>query len=101
MPEPWRIEAQAGRHTPTDIDASGWIWQLQRDSDDATEVHRIIVEVTGPAFQAARSRPGAVPDDTWAAIQTEGRSEVEKVLDQDAPPRRVQCTTNGCQHDVP
>jgi hypothetical protein len=87
----WTISGSLGPHARSGYDASGWLWEVRDDSN----ARHVLVEVTGTAL-AISERDGPLPEDTRTAIRTEGRSEVEKVLGLDDPPRVIQCGTVGC-----
>lgn len=84
---PWSIRGQVGPHTEADKDGSGWLWEIERGKGATAEVRRELVTVTGQAFDFLDGRS----DETTEAIRTEGRSEIERVLNQDDPPRRIAC----------
>jgi hypothetical protein len=48
-----------------------------------------------PAWSAD---PVSLPDDTRRALETDGRAELLKVLDQDEPPRVIRCGCSGCSY---
>lgn len=70
-------------------DAVGWVWELYGENDES---RRILVEVSGTAMAVA---PEYLPEETRLARETSGRSEVERVLELDDPPRRVSLGTTG------
>ena len=72
------------------MDANGWLWEVGREG----ETRRVLVEVSGSAWA---TEPELLPDETAEAIRTEGRSQVERVLDAQDPPRVIQCGTKGCR----
>jgi hypothetical protein len=85
------VNGQVGPHTRAGADASGWLWEVQRDG----EPKRVLVEVSGTARAVAEH---TLPDETREAIRTQGESEVRKVLEMEEPPRIVKCGTAGCSH---
>jgi hypothetical protein len=87
----WSINGNLGPHTRPGVDASGWLWEIERNG----EARRVLVEVTG---SARASRESSLPGETAAAIRTEGHSEIVKVLPMDEPPRVIACGTMGCRH---
>lgn len=87
----WTINGQIGTHGRSGTDAWGWLWELQRDE----EARRVLVEVAGTVW-AIDGADGPLPNEVRRAIETEGRSEIERVAALDDPPRVVACTTAGC-----
>ena len=86
----WEIKANLGRHARDGVDAHGWLWQVV----DGERVTRVLVEIS----DAARSdEPLRLPDDTRRALETDGRTEVLKVLDRPILPRVVRCDPTGCR----
>jgi hypothetical protein len=90
----WELDAQVGPQARSGVDAHGWLWEIRRGEEWPTgDVRRVLVEVSGTAWAVNRT---TLPDDTVQAIDTEGESEVRKVLDLEEPPRIIQCGTGGC-----
>lgn len=87
----WEIGANLGRHERPGVDAGGWLWTITR-SDQAVEV---VIEISGTAWS---SDPLRLPEDTRHALETDGRTELLKVLDQDDPPRVIHCGSTGCSY---
>jgi len=87
----WEIRANLGRHERSGVDARGWLWAITR-GDQAAQV---VIEISGTAWS---SDPLRLPEDTRHALETDGRTELLKVLDQDDPPRVIQCGFNGCSY---
>ena len=87
----WEISANLGRHQRPGVDARGWLWAITR-GDQAAEV---VIEISGTAWS---SDPLRLPEDTRQALETDGRSELIKVLDQDDPPRVIHCSSTGCSY---
>ncbi len=87
----WTINGQIGRHSRSGVDASGWLWELVRGD----EARRVLVEAAGTVW-AIHGVAGPLPNEVRRAIETEGRSEVERVAALDDPPRVISCTTAGC-----
>lgn len=85
----WHIAGTLGPYARSGYDASGWLWEIERDH----VAKRVLVEVTGTALAVSREY---LPEDTRAAIDTEGRSEVDRVLGLEEPPRVIVCGTTGC-----
>jgi hypothetical protein len=85
----WQISANLGRQTRTGVDARGWLWEITRGD----QVAQVVIEISG----AARSSdPLQLPEDTRQALETDGRTELLKVLDLDNPPRIIRCGSTGC-----
>jgi hypothetical protein len=87
----WEISANLGRHERSGVDASGWLWSITR-GDQAVEV---VIEISGTA---SSSDPRRLPEDTRQALETDGRTELLKILDQDDPPRVIRCGSTGCSY---
>jgi hypothetical protein len=88
----WEIEENFGPESRPGVDASGWLWVLARWK--RRHRHLVLVEISVTAMKSERE---PLPSDTRAAIETEGRSEVEKILDEEEPPQVIQCGTWGCR----
>lgn len=71
------------------VDAVSWVWRVANEADEATSVR---VDVSGTAMAVA---PEYLPADTRAARATEGRTEVERLLNLDVPPARIALGTAG------
>jgi hypothetical protein len=87
----WEIAANLGMHERPGVDARGWLWTITR-GDQAVEV---VIEISGTAWS---NDPLALPEDTRQALETDGRTELLKVLDQDDPPRVIECGSRGCTY---
>jgi hypothetical protein len=87
----WQISENLGRHERPGVDASGWLWAITR----ADEVAQVVIEISGPAWS---SDPHRLPEDTRRALETDGRTELLKILDLDDPPRVIQCGLGGCSY---
>jgi hypothetical protein len=87
----WEISANLGRHERPGVDARGWLWAITRGDESAD----VVIEISGTAWSSDPVRP---PEDTRQALETDGRSELLKVLDQDKPPRVVRCGSSGCSY---
>jgi hypothetical protein len=90
----WEISANLGRHERPGVHARGWLWSITR-GDQAVEV---VIEISGTALS---SDPLRLPEDTRQALETDGRTELLKVLDQDDPPRVIHCGPTGCSYPSP
>jgi hypothetical protein len=87
----WEISANLGRHLHPGGDARGWLWEVTRGH----QVARIVIEISGTAWA---SDPSSLPEDTRRALETDGRTELLKVLEHDDPPRVIHCGSNGCAY---
>jgi hypothetical protein len=87
----WEIRANLGRHGRKGVDARGWLWEIAR-GDEAVQV---MIEISSEAWA---SDPLRLPDDTRRALETDGRTELLAVLENDDPPRVIRCGLNGCEH---
>jgi hypothetical protein len=87
----WEISANLGRHVRTGVDAGGWLWEIARGD----QVAQVVIEISGTAWS---SDPRGLPEDTRQALETDGRTELLKVLDQDDPPRVIRCGSTGCSY---
>jgi hypothetical protein len=87
----WEIRANLGRHLCTGVDARGWLWEITRGG----QVAQVMIEIGGTAWS---SDPLRLPEDTRHALETDGRTELLKVLDQDNPPRVIRCGSSGCSY---
>jgi hypothetical protein len=85
----WQISANLGRHPRTGVDARGWLWEITRGD----QVAQVVIEISGAAWS---SDPLRLPEDTRHALETDGRTELIKVLDLDNPPRVIRCGSTGC-----
>jgi hypothetical protein len=56
------------------------------------QVH-VIIEISGSAWS---TDPLDLPEDTRQALETDGRTELLKVLDRDDPPPVIRCGPTGC-----
>jgi hypothetical protein len=81
----WEINANLGRR------GRGWLWNIVRDG----EVAQVLVEISEAAWS---TEPLRLPDDTRHALETDGRTEILKVLDRPDPPRVIHCNSSGCRH---
>jgi hypothetical protein len=86
----WQIVGNLGPYARSGFDAGGWLWEIERED----VAKRVLVEITGTALAVSREY---LPDETRAAIETEGQSEVDKVLAANEPPRVIVCGTMGCR----
>jgi hypothetical protein len=87
----WQISANLGRHVRAGANAHGWRWEITRGAD----VAQVVIEISESAWSA---EPPSLPDDTRHALETDGRTELLKVLDQDDPPRVIRCGCSGCSY---
>jgi hypothetical protein len=87
----WEIRANVGRHVRAGVDARGWLWEIARGA----QVAQVVIEISGTAWSGD---PLRLPEDTRRALETDGRTELLKVLDQDKPPRIIRCGSTGCSY---
>jgi len=87
----WKISANLGMQVRADSDSRGWRWEITRGA----EVAQVVIEISGKAWS---TDPLSLPDDTRHALETDGRAELLKVLDQDKPPRVIRCGSSGCSY---
>ena len=87
----WQISANLGRHARTGVEAHGWLWEIARGG----QVVQVMIEISATAWS---SDPLQLPDDTRQALETDGRTELLKVLDQHDPPRIIRCGSAGCSY---
>jgi hypothetical protein len=87
----WEISANLGVHARGGVDARGWLWEIRRGA----QVAQVAVEISGTAWS---SDPLSLPDDTRQALETDGRTELLKVLEQDEPPIVIRCGSEGCAY---
>ncbi len=87
----WEIRANLGRHVRTGADARGWLWEITR----RCEVAQVVIEISRTAWS---SDPLRLPEDTRRVLETDGRTELLKILDQDDPPRIIRCGSSGCSY---
>jgi hypothetical protein len=85
----WHIVDGPGEGPWEGRDAVGWLWTLKNDAGDRW---RVLVEVTGTAMATADE---FLPEETREAKLTSGRSEVERVLQEEEPPERITLHTHG------
>jgi hypothetical protein len=90
----WEIRANLGRYARTGADAAGWLWEITRGDEAA----RVLVEISGSAWAAWASDPLRLPEETRKALETDGRTEMLKVLDHENPPQAIRCGSMGCTY---
>jgi hypothetical protein len=87
----WEIRTGLGRQGRVGVDGSGWLWEISRGG----QVARVTIEISGPVWA---TDPLALPEDTRRALETDGRTELLKVLGHDDPPRVIRCGSTGCTY---
>jgi hypothetical protein len=87
----WEIRTSLGRHARAGVDGSGWLWEISRGD----QVACVMIEISGAAWSA---NPLGLPEDTRRALETDGRTELLKVLGHDDPPAIIRCDTTGCAY---
>jgi hypothetical protein len=60
------------------------------------QLARVMIEISGSAWS---TDPLNLPEDTRRALETDGRTELLKVLDRGDPPRVIRCGSTGCTYD--
>jgi hypothetical protein len=78
-------------HARSGVDARGFLWEIACGD----QVAQVVIEISRAALS---SDPLRLPDDTRHALETDGRTELLKVLDQIEPPRVIHCGTTGCTY---
>ena len=73
------------------MDGRGWLWAITHGD----RVVEVVIEISGTACS---SDPLGLPEDTRQALETDGRTELLKVLDQAEPPRVIHCGSTGCSY---
>ncbi|MDQ3876431.1 MAG: hypothetical protein M3322_12960 [Actinomycetota bacterium] len=87
----WEISANLGRYARAGGDGRGWLWEITRGDQTA----RIVIEISEEAWS---SDPFDLPEDTRQALETDGRTELLKLLRRDDPPGVVRCDLDGCTY---
>ncbi len=87
----WEIRTGLGRHGHAGVDGSGWLWEISRGG----QVARVTIEISAAVWS---SDPLDLHDDTRRALETDGRTELLKVLGHDNPPRVIRCDSTGCTY---
>ena len=85
----WEIRANLGRHVRTGVDARGWLWEVAW----GPQVAQVVIEISRTAWS---SDPLRLPEETRRALETDGRTELLKVLDLEEPPGVIHCGFGGC-----
>jgi hypothetical protein len=85
----WEIRSSLGRHARPEGDGSGWLWEVSRDDQAA----QVMIEISEAAWS---TDPLRLPEATRRALETDGRTELLKVLGHDDPPRVIRCDLTGC-----
>jgi hypothetical protein len=90
----WEIRTNLGPHARPEGGGSGWLWEISRDD----RVARVMIEISEAAWS---TDPMDLPEETRRALETDGRTELLKVLGHDHPPRVIRCGPNGCTYPSP
>jgi hypothetical protein len=90
----WEIRTNLGRHACPGGDGSGWLWEISRDD----QVARVMIEISEASWSTDAVD---LPEDTRRALETDGRTELLKVLGHDDPPRVIRCGSTGCTYGTP
>jgi len=85
---PWVIRGEPRTAPWEEKDTFGWQWEIVRGN----EARIVTVRLTGQV--RVETEQGRREEARWA-IETNGRSAVESVLDQDDPPDTISFTTGG------
>jgi hypothetical protein len=85
----WEIRTNLGRRTRPGGDGSGWLWELS----GGDQVARVMIEIREAVWS---TDPLGLPVETRRALETDGGTELVKVLGHDEPPRVIQCASTGC-----
>src|SRR3954447_21477196 len=85
----WEIMSNLGRHARPEGDGSGFLWEVSRDDQAA----QVMIEISEAAWS---TDPLRLPEATRRALETDGRTELLKVLGHDDPPRVIRCDLTGC-----
>jgi hypothetical protein len=85
----WEIRANLGMQARPGVDSGAWLWEIARGG----QVAQVMVEISETAWS---SEPLDLPDDTRRALESDGRTELLKVLEQEDPPRVIRCGSRGC-----
>ncbi len=83
----WRIVGDVERQDPADQDAYGWLWTLEHLGTGA--IHRFHCKVARHVEHG-----GASPEST-RALESQGRSEAEKMTTREHPPASVTLGPEG------
>jgi hypothetical protein len=89
----WRIVGDVERQDPADQDAYGWLWTLEHLRTGA--IHRFHCKVARHVEHG-----GAAPEST-RALESQGRSEAEKMTALEQPPASVTMGQEGYIDDGP
>src|SRR3954452_10155601 len=87
----WEISANLGRHARPGGDGSGWLWEISRND----QVAWVVIEISEAAWS---TDPVGLPEETRRALETDGRTELVKVLGHGDPPRVIRCGSTGCTY---
>ncbi|SRR6266496_3072528 len=87
----WQIVSGPDRAPWDGVDATGWVYALE----DGEQRWIVLVEVSGPAQDVFERQPQHLAPVTREALETRGRSEVVKFLDEARPPRRISLGAEG------
>lgn len=85
---PWEVVGLLPDETPPGLDGQVWTYEIRRGE----ETRKVHVEVSGTAIAEGEHGRNS---ETVEAVQTEGRSAVERVLDRDDPPGRLRFHSEG------
>jgi hypothetical protein len=83
----WHIVGDVERQDPDDEDAYGWLWTLRHVRTGA--IHRLHCKV------AHRVGHGGAAPESVRALESQGRSEAERIATSEKPPASVSLGTEG------
>jgi hypothetical protein len=83
----WRIVGDVERQDPDDMDADGWLWTLRHVRTGA--IHRLHCKV------ARRVAHGDAAPEAVRALESQGRSEAERIAKSEKPPASVTLGPEG------
>jgi hypothetical protein len=83
----WEVRTSLGRQAGG-FDGSGWLWEISR----ADQLGRVMIEKRGATWS---TDPLDLPEDTRRALETDGRTELRKLLDRGDPPRVIRCVSTA------
>lgn len=87
----WSIEGDGEALNPAGYDGSVWQWRLRHDNEPQRE-HVLILRISGSAMAMGEE---ALPTRVALARETEGRSEVEVILDWPELPADIDIDSSG------
>src|SRR4051812_46026771 len=89
----WEIRSNLGRHARPEGDGSGFLWEVSRDDQAA----QVMIEISEAAWA---TDPLRLPEATRRALETDGRTELLKVLGHDDPRASSDATRPGVRRQT-